>query len=336
MTDGVQLDLGITPTYDSIGTMVEQVQLAEKLGFNYASLGESNGWSAVPILTMLAERTSEIGIGNDVFSPYSRSPALLAQTALTLQEASGGRYRLGLGTSSPPLVERWHGREFDRPLRRVRETIEIVREIYTGHRVHFEGEIFDIGGQRYERTVPEEVPPIDISALGPKTVELTGRFADGWIPQMFTIDGFEDRLDDLRNGAELGGRTVSDVRVTPIVRCFAHEDRDYARQTARQMLSFLVGTYGPYYANSIAEQGYEDVVDDVRSAWASGNTEAGAEAVPPSLVDKLFAAGTPEEVRDFVERYAAIDGVSAVRVGFVIGTSAAEQKETLEAVSPLI
>lgn len=68
----VQLDLGITPTYDSIGTMVEQVQLAEKLGFNYASLGESNGWSAVPILTMLAERTSEIGIGNDVFSPYSR------------------------------------------------------------------------------------------------------------------------------------------------------------------------------------------------------------------------------------------------------------------------
>jgi coenzyme F420-dependent oxidoreductase len=336
MAEDVTLDLAVTPPRDSIEYVAEQAQLAESYGFTYASMGEVNGWNVVPVLTMIAERTSDLGITNDVFSPYSRSPALLAQTALTLQEASGGRYRLGVGTSSPAIVEQWHGDDFDRPLRRVREAIEIIRQITAGERLDYDGEIFEVGGQQYRRTIPDTPLHIDVSALGPKTVEMTGRFADGWIPQMFTTDGIRDRLDDLRRGADLGNRDPSEVRVSPLVRCFAHEDAVHARDVARDMVSFLIGAYGPYYGNSLAAQGYEDMVEAVRSAWADGDTEGMVEAVPDSVLDELVAAGTPEEVKDFVERYAAVDGVSAVRTGFIDGMDEQEQRQTLEVLAELI
>jgi len=124
------LDLVImSGDHDTHETIVDRACRAEKLGYSRVSTGEATGWNVVPALSLIASRTNEIGISNDVFSPYGRSPAMLAQTALALHDLSDGRYRLGLGPSSPPLTEDWHGAAFERPLRRVRETIEVVRAI---------------------------------------------------------------------------------------------------------------------------------------------------------------------------------------------------------------
>ena len=309
---------------------------AEALGFSHVSMGETTGWNIVPLLTLIADRTERIGITDDVISPFGRSPALLAQTALTLHDASDGRYRLGLGPSSPAITERWHGLPFERPLRRLRETIDVVRAVYENGNPAYEGEVFDIPGLGYEREVPENPPPIDLATLGPKSTELAGRFADGWVPQLFCREGLEERHEDLERGAELSDRDPAELRVAPVVRCFAAEDRDRARETVRSQIAFMAGAYGPFYGDSMAEQGYEDAVAETREAWGDRDTDAMAAAVSDEMLDEFAGAGTPDEVRDWVEAYAEVDAVDAVRVGFVRGMSAADKENTMAALAELL
>ncbi|MDQ2052497.1 TIGR04024 family LLM class F420-dependent oxidoreductase [Natronolimnohabitans sp. A-GB9] len=322
--------------YERPQGVAERAVQAEELGFDRITVGETTGWNIVPPLTLAADRTETLGISNDVVSPFGRSPALLAQTALTMHDAADGRFRLGLGPSSPAITERWHGLEFDRPLRRTRETIEVIRSVYEDGNPAYDGEVFDIAGLGYEREVPENPPPIDIATLGPKATEMAGRFGDGWTPQLFTTAGLEKRLEDLARGADLAGTGLEDVRVAPIVRGVANEDREAAREKARSTIAFMLGAYGPYYGDSVAEQGYPEVVEAVRAAWEERDTDAMAAAVSDEVLDELAPAGTPEEVREWVAEYAALEGVDAVRLGFVDGTTEAEKETTMEAVAELV
>ncbi|MFB6118069.1 TIGR04024 family LLM class F420-dependent oxidoreductase [Halosegnis sp.] len=327
----------MTADHDSLDSLAARARRAERLGFGRVSAGETTGWEMVSAFTVVGERTERIGISTDVLSPYARAPTVLAQAALTMHDATDGRFRLGLGTSSPAIAEGWHGEPFDRPLRRLRETIDIIREVYADGDVTYDGEVFDVGGLSYDRPVPEQPPGIDVAALGPKATELVGRFADGWVPQLFTPDGLADRMADLRRGADLGDRSVDDVRVTPIVRTVSDEDRERARAQARSMVAFLVGAYGPFYGDSVAEQGYPEVVEEIRTAWEEDrDTEAMAAALPDELLDQLAAAGTPEDVRERLERHRSVDGVDAIRVGFASGMNAAQKEAIMEAVAPLL
>ncbi|AGB15373.1 coenzyme F420-dependent oxidoreductase, NP1902A family [Halovivax ruber XH-70] len=321
--------------YDRPQAVAERAARAEELGYRTVTVGETTGWNVVPALSLIADRTDEIDIGTAVLSPYGRSPALLAQTALTLADASDGRFRLGLGPSSPAITERWHGRSFDRPLRRLRETVELVRTISTEGTSAYHGDVIDVDGLAFERPLPESPPPIDLATLGPTATELAGRFGDGWLPQLFTRDGLETRLEDLRRGANLGDRTIDDVRVAPIVRCVVDDDPDRARSLARSAVAFMLGAYGPFYGKSVAEQGYPDVVEAIRDAWAERDTDAMANALPDDLLDELAATGTPDEVREWVADYAAIDGVDAVQVTFVDGMDEADRERSLSAIASL-
>ncbi|QSW99001.1 TIGR04024 family LLM class F420-dependent oxidoreductase [Haloterrigena alkaliphila] len=333
----VELDLLVRLSdYERPQGFAERAVQVEEFGFDRITVGETTGWNIVPPLTLAADRTDELGISNDVISPYGRSPAMLAQTALTMHEASDGRFRFGLGPSSPAITERWHGLEFDRPLRRTRETIEVIRSVYENGSPAYEGEIFDIAGLNYEREVPENPPPIDLGTLGPKATEMAGRFGDGWAPQLFTKEGLEGRLEDLERGAELADKTLEDLRVAPIVRAIASEDREAARAKARSTTAFMLGAYGPYYGNSVAEQGYAEVVEEIRAAWGDRDTEAMAAALPDDVLDDLAPAGTPDEVQEWIEEYASIEGVDAIRLGFVNEMSEDEKTTTMETVADLV
>ncbi len=333
----VPLDLVVSISdHDSLDAVAAQARRAEEHGFERVSAGETTGWDMVTAFAVLGERTDHIGLSNDVLSPYGRAPTVLAQTALTMHEATDGRFRLGLGTSSPAIAERWHGASFDRPLRRLRETIDIVRAVYEGDSVSYDGDIYQLGGLSYDRSVPENPPPIDVAALGPKAVELAGRFADGWVPQLFTVEGLDDRMGDLRRGAELGKRDPDDLRVAPLVRCFASEDPERAREETRMMVAFLIGAYGPFYGQSVAEQGYGDVVEEIRDAWEDRDLATMASALPDDLLGDVAASGTPEEVREQVKRFAGVDGVSAVRLGFVRGMDSEDKETTMEALEGIV
>ena len=286
------------------------------------------------VLASLAGETDEIGITNDVISPYSRSPALIGQTAVTMQELSDGRFRLRIGASSPALAEDWHGVSFDRPLRRGREAVDIVRQVQSGDRLDYDGEIYAPDGLSLTCPTPDEPAPVDVAALGPKATEMAGRVADGWVPQLIPYDGFRDRIGDLRRGAELGERSVDDIRVAYTLRCCALEDGETAREYARSQIAFMIALYGPFYRKAIAEAGWEDVTETVRETWLDGEKSAAIEAVPDELLDEVVAAGTPAEAREQVERFEAIDAVDSVQIGFFDGMDDAERRRTLEARAP--
>ncbi|WP_336133434.1 TIGR04024 family LLM class F420-dependent oxidoreductase [Natronomonas amylolytica] len=326
-------DIVVPSGMDDIDDVAAMATHAEDHGYDRISLPEVTGRDGVTLLAILADRTDTIGLSNDVFSPWGRSPAILGQTGVTLQEASDGRYRMGLGASSPDLTEKWHLGEFDRPLRRLRETVELVKQVTSGERIDYDGEFFEGGGLSLRGVDPAEVP-IDVAALGPKAVELAGRFADGWVPQLFTAEALEDRLDDFRRGAELSDRNPEDLRVAVTVRSCVLDDPERAREVARRQLAFMVGAYGPYYRQSIAEQGFEAATDSIREAWTEGDREAGVAAVTDEMVDRLVAVGTQETAEERLERYEAIDGVDAVRIGFFGEMTAEERRRTTEMLAP--
>ncbi|WP_232685652.1 TIGR04024 family LLM class F420-dependent oxidoreductase [Halobacterium zhouii] len=319
---------------DSLDDVLDIGTTAERLGYHRAWFPETWGRDAVTTLAALADRTDDLGIGTSIVNTYSRSPALVGQTAATLQEHSDGRFRLGMGPSGPAVVEGWHGESFERPLRRTREYVEIVRAVLAGEQVDYDGDLVQTRGFRLRQTPPDPAPGIDVTGMGPKAVELAGRFADGWHALMFTKDGIRDRLDDLQRGAELGDRDSSDVRTTLVLPCCALPDGDAARDLARQHLAFYVGGMGTFYRNALARQGHEDAANAIHDAWQAEDHERAMAAVSDDLLDSLAAVGTPEQAREQFEEFAAVDGVDAVAVSFPRAAEREVIDATMDALAP--
>ncbi|SEH17230.1 coenzyme F420-dependent oxidoreductase, NP1902A family [Natronorubrum sediminis] len=327
----VFLPVGAQPTLDAL---VDQAITAEELGYDRAWFPESWGRDAVTAIATTAERTDEIGLGTSIVNVYSRSPALLGQTAATLQEATDGRFRLGVGPSGPIVIENWHGQEFGNPLRRTRETIDIVKQVLTGEPVQYDGEYFDLNGFRLRCDAPDPAPPIDAAALGPKAVELVGRFADGWHAVNYTSGGIEERLEDLERGAELGDRDPDDIRVTLSVGCCALEDAERANELVSQHIAFYIGGMGTFYRDNLARQGYEDLAHEIHDAWQEDERDHAVDLVQSELREQMGAAGTPADARDQLEKFESIDGVDAVYVSFPRGATTDEIHETMTALAP--
>ena len=180
------MKLGLNLPYE--GTLafpeaVELAQRAEALGFESVWMPEAYGTDAVSILGALAASTQRIQLGTGIVNVFSRTPALLAQTAATLDLISNGRFILGLGTSGYQVISGWHGVPFDRPLLRMRETIAIVRQVLRRDRLVFNGDIFhlDKGLKLLARPLRDTVP-IYLATLTPSGVALAGEMADGWLP----------------------------------------------------------------------------------------------------------------------------------------------------------
>jgi coenzyme F420-dependent oxidoreductase len=318
----------------SVATLVGYARTAERAGYDRAWLPETWGRDAVTTLTTIAERTDEIGVGTSITNVYSRSPALVGQTAATLQEVSQGRLRVGVGPSGPAVVEGWHGADFDRPLRRTREYVEIIKRVLSGDPVEYDGEIFTLSGLRLRCEPPDPVPPVDAAGMGPKAVELAGRFADGWHALMATREGLRERLDELHRGAELGDRDPDQLRVTLSVPAVALDNREHARRLAREHLAFYVGAMGTFYRESLARQGYEESATEIASQWANGEREAAMAAIDDELLDAFAVAGRPEECRERFDEWAAIEGVDAASVSFPRGADPEEIRSTLDVLAP--
>jgi len=325
------LPVAAQSTLDRFWTLSET---AETLGYDRVWLPETWGRDAVTVLSTVATRTDDIGIGTSILNVYSRSPALLGQTAVTLQEAADGRFRLGLGPSGPILVEGWHGIEYGQPLRRTREAIDVVRAVMSGEEVTYDGDIFQLSGFRLRHDPPETPPPVDAGGLGSKSVELAGRFGDGWHALMLTPDGLEERLADFRRGAELAGRETDDQRVTVSVPCCALEDGERARRLVREHVAFYVGAMGTFYREALSVQGYEGTATEIAREWANGNYGAAATAIGADLLDDLAVAGTPEACLERLHEFERLDGVDAVSVSFPRGATADDIERTAAVLAP--
>jgi coenzyme F420-dependent oxidoreductase len=318
----------------SVDALVDQAVRGEELGYDRAWLPESWGRSAPVTLTSIAENTEEIGIGTSIMPVYSRSPALIGMTAATLQEVSGGRLRLGLGPSGPIVIENWHGVEFGNPLRRTRETVDVVKRVLSGDEVEYDGEYFELSGFRLRQGAPDPVPAIDAAAMGPKAVELAGRFADGWHALMLTREGLSERLEDLERGAELAGREPGEVRTTLSLTCCALEDGERARDLVRQHVAFYIGGMGTYYRDNLARQGHEELAHGIYDAWNDDRRGEAVSLIDDDLLDSLAVGGTPERARELLAEFETLDGVDVASVSFPRGADVEEIVATMEALAP--
>ncbi|HEY3101823.1 MAG TPA: LLM class flavin-dependent oxidoreductase, partial [Methylomirabilota bacterium] len=201
---------------------------AERLGAESVWTPEAWGHDAVAPLAFLAARTSRIGLGTGIMQAGTRTPALIAMTALSLASMSNGRFRLGLGVSGPQVIEGWHGVRFDRPVRRLRETVEIVRRATAGERLSYKGEVYELplpGGEGKALRVaakPRAGIPVYLATLSPRSLEMTGEIADGWLGTSFMPEHARVFIDHLATGAKRVGRTVDalDLHVSAGVLAF--------------------------------------------------------------------------------------------------------------------
>lgn len=287
--------------YDSNG-IAELARFAEEQGYNSVWMPELQGLNAFMVLSQVAERTSDIGLGTGIVNVYSRTPALLAMSTATLDQQSDGRAILGLAASSKVTIQKWHGMEFDRPLRRVRETIEIVREAIRNETVDYDGEIFTVDDYpRSFETVRDEIP-IYNAALGSTNRRLTGEFADGWLPVHIPREKLETFIGDIEESAESAGRDPDDVTIAPYIGACVAEDGEAARDYVRGLLSFYIGAMD-YYGHVFRQFGYEKEVDAIREAWSNGDQDEAANRVSDKLLDQVAIGGTPEEGRERLREY---------------------------------
>jgi F420-dependent oxidoreductase-like protein len=291
---------------------------AERIGVASLWVPEVWGYDALTGLGYLAAKTTSIGLGTFVVQLGSRSPALLATSALSLQQLSGERFLLGIGTSGPRVMEGWHGVRFRKPVQTTRETIEVVRIVSRGERLEHPGEIYplplpDSRGAALRPLVRPAYVPVYVAAMGPRNLRLTGELADGWLGNAFIPEAAEVFLGPLREGAERAGRGLDELDLVAPVAVEFYDDTAAADAAARRHAdgyAFTIGAMGSdgsggqnFYNDAFTRLGYGPQVNTVRELWASGRRDDARAAVPLDLGRLTNLIGTPEVVADRVRRY---------------------------------
>lgn len=309
------------------------VQRAEDLGYDSIWVPEAWGRDAFTLLTELAVQTARIKLGTGIVNVYSRTPALLAQTVASLDEISGGRVILGLGTSGQIVIENWHGVKYDRPLQHIREYVEIIRLVVSGQRVSYDGEIFQLKNFRIAFEPVRPAIPIFVASISPKSLYQSGELADGVLP----IHLSRRRLDQFRapivDGARQAGRDPVAIELAPYIVTCVSDDAAAARDLVRRHVAYYLGGMGAYYNQLVARYGYGAEAARVKEAWVRGDRAAAASAVTDDLLDDVAIAGDVDQARAALEAYRA-GGVTLPIVSFAHGATPEMVRRTIEAFAP--
>ena len=297
------------------------VQHAESLGYDSVWIGEAWGWEVFSRLTWIACNTKTIKLGAGIANVFSRTPALLAQTVATLDHISGGRALLGLGTSGQAVVERWHGVPYDRAAQRLREYAEIIRLALSGERVNYDGEVFKVSGFRLGLAPLRKQVPIYFASITPAGMRLTAELADGWLPIWMGPGYLQELVKTMSRSLDVAAEIHAGVSPDPKV-----------RDLARAHLARYVGGMGVYYHRLVSDQGFATEADAIRAAYGRHERDEAAHLVTDNMLDQLTVAGDRDWCRSRLAAYRKA-GVSMPLLNFLDGLTAAEIKDTIEALA---
>ena len=304
---------------------VEFAVEAEKLGLDVCWVAEAWGAEAPSVLGYLAARTESMLLGSGVIQLGTRSPVTIAQTAMTLAHLSGGRFLLGLGVSGPQVIEGLHGIPFGHPLARMRETVAIVRSVFTGEKVSFAGTQYRIPleGAKGARPIRVSLPPVSVpvylASLSPRMLELTGEIADGWLGTSFVPEGASAYFTHLDAGLARAGRGRADLDICQGAEINLVDEADLARTLAgrKKELAFSLGGMGSatsnFYNDAYSRQGWAEVAARVRERWQAGDRDGAAGLVTDEMVLATTLIGTEDMVRARLRTWRDV-GVDTVRL----------------------
>src|SRR5262245_10811838 len=275
--------------------ILSYIKAVDGLGYDTIFVPEAWGRDAFTTLGWIAANTRRIRLGPGIVNVFSRTPGLIAQSIATLDEISGGRAVLGLGTSGPVVIESWHGMRFERGLRRTEETVEIVRLALSGARVDYDGEVFKLRNFRLGFKPHRERVPIYLASMGPKNNALTGKIADGWTPIWLPLSGI----------AEARSEIGASIDIAPCVMACVTDRREEAFDLIRPHVAYYVGGMGTFYRDAVARFGFAAVAGNVHELWQAGKRKEAVQAVTDELIGSLAIAGTAAECRDRLAEYRA-------------------------------
>ena len=326
---------------------LELAREAERAGVGSIWVPEFWAYDAFTPLAAIAARTERVRLVTGIAQLGARTPAMLAMSAMSMQNISGGRFVLGIGTSGPQVMEGWHGVAFSRPVRRTRETIEIIRAITAGERLEYSGEAYTLplpgsGGVAIRSRAPACFVPVYVAALGPANLALTGELADGWIGNSFFPESSEVFFGPIGAAARHAGRSLSNLDLVVAVSVeFTDDTVDDIEAAGRRHAAGYAFTFGAmgsrknnFYNNAFARQGFGDDVAEVQRLWAQGDREAAATRVPIESGLGTNLIGPPDVVRDRLRAYRDC-GVTTLRVN-PIGSTLRECIAGLEVLLDLV
>jgi alkanesulfonate monooxygenase SsuD/methylene tetrahydromethanopterin reductase-like flavin-dependent oxidoreductase (luciferase family) len=307
----------------------EMARSLDAAGYETLWVGELWNGDAFVRLTRMAAAAESAALGTAIVNVYSRSPAVLAGAAATLDETAAGGVRLGIGTSTPKAIEDLHGEPFERPVRRVHETAEIVRAFTGGEgRVDYDGELFELA----DFPALDADVSIDVAALGSSNRRATGRVADGWLPHNIPFSKLDEAFETIAETATEAGRDPDDVRTSPYVPCAVSEDESEARSAIRGHVAYYVGS-GEGYRRAVAQR-FPDEAAEIAEAWRSRDRSAAREAVTDEMVADLGVAGDADEARESLAEVADIPVIDDPIVVVPDSLDAEAAARTLESLAP--
>jgi probable F420-dependent oxidoreductase len=287
-------------TAGSLADLGTAARLAEDAGFPSVWGTEFYDRSATVGVAAMAGAAGRIELGTAIAYAFGRTPLVLAAEARDLDELSGGRFTLGLGTGTRRMQRDWHGLDGEHPASRMEELVPLVRRLWRLHEgpLEHEGRFYRV---QVRPTAPPQQPvretvPIYMAGVNPRMIEAAGRVADGLVGHpLFTPEYVREvARPALARGAEHAARAAS-VPIAGYLTCSVGEDREAARDAARAIVAFnsTVKTYEAIHRL----HGWDPHVETIRAAWRGGDFAGMMEAVPREMVDAIAIAGTPEEAR---------------------------------------
>jgi F420-dependent oxidoreductase-like protein len=318
------LSLGYQTAWTTPADHLALAQEADRLGFSVVWAAEAYGSDSPTILAAIAATTERIDVGSAVMQIPARTPAMTAMTAASLDNLSGGRFRLGLGVSGPQVSEGWHGVRFGKPLARTREYVDIVKLAIGRKPVAYDGEFYTLPlpdgpgkALRLGFHPPRERIPIYLAAVGPKNLELAGEIADGWLAIFYSPEFAQEQLASVAAGRARAGLGIEGFDVVPSVPVVIGDDVASCAELVRWYAALYVGGMGSreqnFYNQLATRMGYGDAAREVQELYLSQRQRDAAAAVPLEFIDRTSLLGPVDRVADGLRKFAAA-GVSTLSV----------------------
>lgn len=323
--DGIRVGADMPMDLD-IRAMAEFAAWAEAHGFDDTWVAEISDPDAFVAMSAAAARTERIRLGTAIVQLGTRTVPLLAASAASLAELSGGRFVLGVGASTKAIIQGWHGLSYDRPRERMTEALPLLRSILAGERSNVQGNQVRSKGFQL-RHPPAHPPGLILAAMNERMLETAGELADGVFLNCVPVDALPRVIDAVNRGAERSGRE-DPVELLIAITCEVTDDTEQARAKYAQEFAFYLTA--PPYRSALAWYGLEEEVAIAEKAWETRDFHKVREAVSPRLIDELTVFGTAQECRERLAAYGAA-GVKTVS----IASTSADPRDTLKALAPL-
>ncbi|MFT5391018.1 MAG: alkanesulfonate monooxygenase SsuD [Gammaproteobacteria bacterium] len=289
--------IGLTPMETRRDIIVNMAILADELGYELFVVPEGWGFDSTVILTEIALKTQRIKLMAGILSIWGRTPATIAMNAATLADVSDGRYILGLGASTPALVEGFHDRVFHQPAKTLRTVTTAVRQLLAGERALLDNPTGSKALRLGQPARPEL--PIYIAAMGKRATHVAAELADGWFPIYVPRDRYPAKIDELLQVRKSTGQRPGEFTVLAFPGLAVNSDEGRAREVAATNLAWYLCAMGDVYAKFVSAQGYADEVAAVIAANPKPSPSRGV--IPQDaqvLLDQLTVYGSPDKVRE--------------------------------------